>query len=68
MKLLFPTRTRNLRLLSHTRRLLLLVFPLGMLSGWIMAWAVRGSQHLGEALVRHFSPSHLILLLPLLGL
>lgn len=65
---LLPTRSRNLRLLAHTRRLLLLVLPLGVLSGWILAWTVRGSQRLGEFLVHHLGPSHLILALPLLGL
>jgi CIC family chloride channel protein len=65
---LLPTRGRNLRLLAHTRRLLLLVLPLGVLSGWILAWAVRGSQLLGEFLVHHLAPGHLILALPLVGL
>ncbi len=63
-----PTRSRNLRLLAHTRRLLLLVLPLGVLAGGLLAWIVKGSQHLGEFLVHHLSPGHLILALPLVGL
>jgi CIC family chloride channel protein len=61
-------RSRNLRLLSHTRRILLLMLPLGAFTGFIMALAVRGASHLGELLARHLGPGHLILGLPLLGL
>ena len=68
LKPLFLTRGRNLRLLSHTRRLLLLMLPLGALTGWIMAWVLRGASHLSETLVHHLGPNHLILALPILGL
>lgn len=61
-------RGRNLRLLAHTRRMLLLMLPLGAFTGLIMALAVRGVSHLSEELVRHLSPGHLILGLPLIGL
>lgn len=65
---LLTHRSRNLRILAHTRRILLLMLPLGAFTGVIMALAVRGSNHLAEQLVRHLGPSHLLLGLPLLGL
>lgn len=65
---LFGNRGRRLRLLAHSRRLLLLMLPLGALTGWIMALAIHGAGLLGEHLHRWLGPSHLILLLPLLGL
>ena len=65
---LLGNRGRRLRLLAHSRRLLLLMLPLGALTGWIMALTIRGAGLLGEHLLHWLGPTHLILLLPLLGL
>lgn len=62
------SRRRNLRLLAHTRRVLLLMLPLGAFTGWVMGLAVRAYLDLFEWQNRALVPSHLVLLLPLLGL
>jgi CIC family chloride channel protein len=61
-------RSRNLRLIAHTRRMLLLMLPLGALTGWIMTLAVRGALLASEHIVHLLAPSHLILALPVVGL
>lgn len=65
---LLGSRSRRLRLLAHSRRLLLLMLPLGALSGWLMALVIKGVGLLEAHLRTGLGPSHLILLLPLVGL
>ncbi|HJW08297.1 MAG TPA: chloride channel protein [Holophagaceae bacterium] len=62
------SRRRNLRLLAHSRRVLLLMLPLGAFTGWVMGLAVRAYLGLFEWQNAHLVPSHLVLLMPLIGL
>ncbi|HJU83973.1 MAG TPA: chloride channel protein [Holophagaceae bacterium] len=62
------SRRRNLRLLAHSRRVLLLMLPLGAFTGWIMGLAVRAYISLFDWEGAHLVPSHWVLALPLLGL
>lgn len=62
------TRRSRLRMLAHTRRLVLLMGPLGALMGVLTAWVLTGLEHLEHRLFHLAAWGHWTLALPGLGL
>lgn len=65
---LLPTRHRRLRLLAHTRRMVLVILPLGAGMGLLVAAALRALGSFEPWVGRMGGSLHLGLLLPALGL
>jgi len=65
---LLPNRTRRLRLLAHTRRMVLVILPLGAGMGLLVAAALRALGSFEPWVGRMGGSIHLGLLLPALGL
>jgi len=65
---LIPTKTRRLRMLSHTRRMVLVILPLGAGMGLLVAAALRALGSFEPWIGRMGGTLHLGLLLPALGL
>jgi len=63
-----PSRKARLRILSHTRRLVFLMLPLGALMGLIAALALGGLERLERRIFHVAEGGHWTLLLPGLGL
>lgn len=61
-------RQRNLRLLAHSRRIIFVMLPLGAFTGWMMGLVVKAYSASFNWIDTHLVPTHLVLLLPLLGL
>lgn len=65
---LVPRRFQQLRLLAHTRRLVFVVMPLGALIGLLVTLAVGGLTRLEPQIAGWGSRTHLVILLPAIGL
>ncbi len=65
---LFPKRFHQLRLLAHSRRLVFVVMPLGALIGLLVTAALLGLGRLEPQISRLGSRTHLVVLLPAIGL
>lgn len=65
---LIPKRFQQLRLLAHTRRLVFVVMPLGALIGLLVTVALSGLQRLEPLIASWGSRTHLVVLLPAIGL
>ena len=65
---LFPTKHRRLRLLAHTRQMVLVILPLGAGMGLLVAAALRALGSFEPWVDRMGGSLHLGLLLPALGL
>lgn len=61
-------RQRNLRLLAHSRRIVFVMLPLGAFTGWMMGLAVKAYAATFWWVDAHLVPTHLVVLLPLVGL
>ena len=65
---IFPKRFQQLRLLAHSRRLVFVVMPLGALIGLLVTIALLGLGRLEPQISRLGSRTHLVVLLPAIGL
>lgn len=65
---LFPTRRRQLRLLVHSRRILVVMLPLGVGIGFLVALSLRGLDVFEPWVQRMGGRTHSVILLPGIGL
>ncbi|WP_306590413.1 chloride channel protein [Geothrix sp. 21YS21S-4] len=65
---LLPRRFQQLRLLAHTRRLVFVVMPLGALIGLLVTAALAGLGRLEPLIAGWGSRTHLVIVLPAIGL
>jgi CIC family chloride channel protein len=65
---LIPSRTTGLRMLAHTRHIVLVTLPLGAATGFMVALALKGLGSFGPLVMRAGGATHLVILLPALGL
>ena len=63
-----PTRTRRLRLLAHSRHIVLVTLPLGAATGFLVALALKGLGSFEPMMLRVGGRTGLTILLPAIGL
>jgi CIC family chloride channel protein len=65
---LIPTRTSRLRVLAHTRHIVLVILPLGAVTGFLVGFALRGLGSFEPMVLRIGGETGLTILLPAIGL
>lgn len=65
---LIPTRTSRLRMLAHTRHIVMVTLPLGAGTGFLVALALRGLGSFEPMVLRIGGETGLTILLPAIGL
>ena len=65
---LIPTRTSRLRMLAHTRHIVLVTLPLGAATGFLVALALKGLGSFEPMVLRIGGRTGLTILLPAIGL
>jgi CIC family chloride channel protein len=65
---LFPTRTTRLRMLAHSRHIVLVTLPLGAVTGFLVALALKGLGSFEPMVLRVGGETRLTILLPAIGL
>jgi CIC family chloride channel protein len=65
---LIPTRTSRLRMLAHTRHIVLVTLPLGAGTGFLVALALKGLGSFEPMVLRVGGETRLTILLPAIGL
>ena len=63
-----PTRTSRLRMLAHTRHIVLVTLPLGAGTGFLVAMALKGLGSFEPMIMREGGRTGLTILLPAIGL
>ena len=63
-----PSRTRRLRLLAHTRHIVLVTLPLGAMTGFLVGLALKGLGSFEPMVLRVGGRTGLTILLPAIGL
>ena len=63
-----PTRTRQLRMLAHSRHIVLVTLPLGAATGFLVAFALKGLGSFEPMVLRVGGRTGLTILLPAIGL
>ena len=65
---LIPTRTSRLRMLAHTRHIVLVILPLGAVTGFLVGLALKGLGSFEPMVLRIGGETGLTILLPAIGL